>query len=204
MHLTDNVLYGEHNTKCYISVQYSCSRHYGYQYILYFVNQYCTNLLPLPKIQRTKVYSKQRCLYILPFPSFLPFTPKQLYVLHSIHKLHQIILIQGHLLKVFSVQVCTFLHEQFYPSYVEHAECQEYKEYFPAVYSQHNTENGYSQNREQDIQYRLCQKSFYGSVIFYTPYQVTGKLTVEEAHRKFHQFYEKIRYQSHIDSCTYM
>ena len=56
------------------------------------------------------------------------------------------------------------------------------QEYFPAVNSQHNTEDDYCKGGEQYVEHRLSKETFYPVMILDTPYQVTGQFTVKEPH----------------------
>ena len=141
-------------------------------------------------------------MYIFPFPAFLLLAAQQLYILHAVDKLHQIVLIDRHLLEIFSVEVCPFSHEQLHPAYICQTEQNKNQEYFPAVNSQHNTEDDYCKGGEQYVEHRLSKETFYPVMILDTPYQVTGQFTVKEPHGQPHQLGEEIRDERHVDTRT--
>ena len=159
-------------------------------------------MLPLPQVERLDIDLEQGSLYVLPFPSFLLFAPQKLDVLHAVYHLHQVVLIDGHLLEVFPVEVGALAHEQFHPADVEDAEEEKEEEYFQVVHGKHCTEDDDGDGGKQDAQHGLGEEHFYAFEVFDAADQVACQLTVEEAHGQAHQLDEKVRYQGYIDACT--
>ena len=199
MHLPDDVLYGEHDAQRDVSLQHGSGRQHGDKYVLHFVDEHGAHLLPLSQIERAHVDAEQGSLDIFPFPPLLLLASQQLDVLHAVNQLHQVVLVQRHLLEVLPVQVGPFAHEEPHPAYVEQAEQGEYEEYLPAVDGKHHPEDGHGDGSEEYLQHRLCQETLYLVVVFDSSYQVACQLAVEELHGQAHQLGEEVGDERHVD-----
>ena len=137
--LTHDKLHGEHRAEGHLPVDHGGCREYGYEHILYLVDEEAAGLLILLHFLIFELHVEEIGLHVLPLMAAACLAALQLYFLHGRDELQGLVLIAGMLLEETVIDSLAPRYEGGYPYTVGCAAEQEDQEYHIVVRQQHHT-----------------------------------------------------------------